>query len=160
MASQFNGCPHIFVFAFWYLFLKVNYYLYIVCYLCEGRCWFQYIGYDYMACMDYMDPISAVPKRPLNFITHSLMEVKWATNSTQCRIASKWHVFAAHSLYDTCTEWDRQYPNKTTTWTAGPNIEWWPRSDPALQLNQARGHLNWRMGLPALLGGNLGCWIV
>ena len=32
--------------------------------------------------------------------------------------------------------------------------------DPALHLNQARGHLNWRMGLPALLGGNLGCRIV
>ena len=30
----------------------------------------------------------------------------------------------------------------------------------ALHLNQARGHLNWRMGLPALLGGNLGCRIV
>ena len=28
--------------------------------------------------------------------------------------------------------------------------------DPALHLNKARGHLNWRMGLPALLGGNLG----
>ena len=27
----------------------------------------------------------------------------------------------------------------------------------ALHLNQARGHLNWRMGLPASLGGNLGC---
>ena len=34
------------------------------------------------------------------------------------------------------------------------------RGDPALHLNQARGHLNWRMGLPALLGGNLGCRIV
>ena len=34
------------------------------------------------------------------------------------------------------------------------------RGDPALYLNQARGHLNWRMGLPALLGGNLGCWII
>ena len=34
------------------------------------------------------------------------------------------------------------------------------RGDPALYLNQARGHLNWCMGLPALLGGNLGCWIV
>ena len=33
-------------------------------------------------------------------------------------------------------------------------------SDPALHLHQARGNLNWRMGLPALLGGNLGCWIV
>ena len=33
------------------------------------------------------------------------------------------------------------------------------RGDPALHLHQARGHLNWRMGLPALLGGNLGCWI-
>ena len=31
--------------------------------------------------------------------------------------------------------------------------------DPALHLSQVRGHLNWRMGLPALLGGNLGCWI-
>ena len=29
------------------------------------------------------------------------------------------------------------------------------RGDPALHSNQARGHLNWRMGLPALLGGNL-----
>ena len=34
------------------------------------------------------------------------------------------------------------------------------RGDPALHFNQARGHLNWRMGLPALLGGNLGCRIV
>ena len=32
--------------------------------------------------------------------------------------------------------------------------------DSALYLIQARGHLNWRMSLPALLGGNLGCWIV
>ena len=30
--------------------------------------------------------------------------------------------------------------------------------DPALHLRQVRGHLNWRMGLPALLGGNLG-WL-
>ena len=28
-----------------------------------------------------------------------------------------------------------------------------------LYLSQARGYLNWRMGLPALLCGNLGCWI-
>ena len=34
------------------------------------------------------------------------------------------------------------------------------RGDPALHLYQARGHLNWRMGLPALLGSNLGCWIM
>ena len=34
------------------------------------------------------------------------------------------------------------------------------RRDPALHLNQARAHLNWRMGLPAFLGGNLGCRIV
>ena len=34
------------------------------------------------------------------------------------------------------------------------------QGDPALHLNQARGHLNWRMSLPALLGGNLGCRIV
>ena len=34
------------------------------------------------------------------------------------------------------------------------------RGDPALHLHQARGHLNWRMGLPALLGDNLDCWIV
>ena len=32
--------------------------------------------------------------------------------------------------------------------------------DPALHLTQARGHLNWRMSLSALLGGNLGCRIV
>ena len=32
--------------------------------------------------------------------------------------------------------------------------------DPALHLNQARGHLNWRLGLPALFGGNLGYRIV
>ena len=34
------------------------------------------------------------------------------------------------------------------------------RGDPAPHLYQARGHLNWRMSLPALSGGNLGCWIV
>ena len=34
------------------------------------------------------------------------------------------------------------------------------RGDPALLLNQVRGHLSWRMGLPALLSGNLGCRIV
>ena len=35
------------------------------------------------------------------------------------------------------------------------------RGDPALHLHQARGHLNWRKGLPALLGGYLGrCWKV
>ena len=33
------------------------------------------------------------------------------------------------------------------------------RGDPALHLGQVRGHLSWRMGLPALFGGNLGCWI-
>ena len=32
--------------------------------------------------------------------------------------------------------------------------------DQAPHLNQARGHLNWHMGLHALLGGNLGCRIV
>ena len=32
--------------------------------------------------------------------------------------------------------------------------------DTALYLIQASGHLNWRIGLPALLGGNLGCWLV
>ena len=32
--------------------------------------------------------------------------------------------------------------------------------DPALHLSQARGHLNWRIGLPVLLGSHLGCWIV
>ena len=31
--------------------------------------------------------------------------------------------------------------------------------DPVLYLSQVRGHLNWRMSLPSLLGGNLGCWI-
>ena len=30
------------------------------------------------------------------------------------------------------------------------------RGGPALHLNQARGHRSWRMGLPSLLGGNLG----
>ena len=35
----------------------------------------------------------------------------------------------------------------------------WNRGDPALYSGQVWGHLNWRMGLPALLGGNLGCWI-
>ena len=34
------------------------------------------------------------------------------------------------------------------------------RGDPAFHLHQARGHLNCCMGLPALLGCNLGCWIV
>ena len=34
------------------------------------------------------------------------------------------------------------------------------QGEPALHLNQASVHLNWRMGLPALLGGNLGCRIV
>ena len=31
--------------------------------------------------------------------------------------------------------------------------------DPALHLSQVSGHLNWLMGLPALLVGNLVCWI-
>ena len=52
-------------------FLKVNHYLYIVCYLCEGRWWFQCVGYDYMACMDYMDPDVHCPQKALNF-NHSL----------------------------------------------------------------------------------------
>ena len=34
------------------------------------------------------------------------------------------------------------------------------RGDPAIHLHQAKGQLNWRMGLPALLGGKRGCWIV
>ena len=43
-----------------------------MCYLCEGGLWFQYIGCDYSACMNYMDPDVRWPKRPLNLITHSL----------------------------------------------------------------------------------------
>ena len=34
------------------------------------------------------------------------------------------------------------------------------RGGPVLPLSQARGHLNWRTGLPALLGGGLGWWIL
>ena len=34
------------------------------------------------------------------------------------------------------------------------------RGDPVLDLSEARGHFNWRTGQPALLGGNLGCWIL
>ena len=34
------------------------------------------------------------------------------------------------------------------------------RGNPALHLGRARGQLNWRTGLPALLVGNLGCRIV
>ena len=33
------------------------------------------------------------------------------------------------------------------------------RGDPALHLGQVMGHLNWCMGLSALLGSNLGSWI-
>ena len=53
--------------------------------------------------------------------------------------------------------------------TCIPLLNWRPplmtkqyrtRGDPVLHLSQARGHLNWCMGLPALLGGNLGCWIL
>ena len=52
--------------------------LIVACRLCviDVRERFQCIGYDYTACMNYMDPMSAVPKRPLNFIiTHSLSRI-------------------------------------------------------------------------------------
>ena len=39
-------------------------------------------------------------------------------------------------------------------------LKWTGGGEATLHLNQAKGHLNWRMGLPALLGGNLDCWIV
>ena len=55
MTSQVNGSLHFFVALFDSFFLKINYGLYIVCYLCEGRQWFQYIGYDYTAYIGYMD---------------------------------------------------------------------------------------------------------
>ena len=42
-----------------------------------------YIGYDYMASMDYMDPdVRCPPKRLLNIITHSL--VKYSKPWMQC----------------------------------------------------------------------------
>ena len=34
------------------------------------------------------------------------------------------------------------------------------RGDPALHLNQARGHLKWHMGLACIMGGNMGCRII
>ena len=53
--------------------LRFALFLYIVCYLCEGRLWFQCIGYDYTACLDYMDPDAHYPpKILLNLITHPL----------------------------------------------------------------------------------------
>ena len=41
-----------------------------------------------------------------------------------------------------------------------PRKQCFTRGDLVLHLSQAKGHLNWRTGLPALLGGNLGCWIL
>ena len=49
-------------FFFNIFFLKVNCGPYIVCYLCEGRYWFQCIGHGYMACIYYMDPDVYCPK--------------------------------------------------------------------------------------------------
>ena len=43
MTSQVNGSLHFFVVLFNSFFRKINYGLYIVCYLCEGRQWFQCI---------------------------------------------------------------------------------------------------------------------
>ena len=36
-------------------------------YLCEGREWFKRTGYDYTACMDYMDSNVRCPKKAINF---------------------------------------------------------------------------------------------
>ena len=58
-------------FPFHILFIKVNCNLYIVRYLGEGR--FQCIGYDYTAFVwTAWTLMFAVPKRPLNLITHSI----------------------------------------------------------------------------------------
>ena len=47
----------------------VNYGLQIMCYLWEGRYWFQCIGYDYTA---YMDIAVRCPRKAVNF-NHSLV---------------------------------------------------------------------------------------
>ena len=43
-----------------------------MCYLCEGRWWFQCTGCDYTDYMDYVPRCPLSPERPLNLITHSL----------------------------------------------------------------------------------------
>ena len=65
-----------------------------------------------------------------------------------------------HSVNTRQDSWVRVYAppphaGSPLTKTTKSNRGW-----PTRHLNQARRHLNWRMGLPALLGDNLGCRIV
>ena len=75
-------------FFFNIFFLKVNCGLSIVCYLCEGKYWFQCIGYDYTAYMDYMD--LAVPKKVVKF-NHSLTHLN---NNVLLRLKQLWIAYS------------------------------------------------------------------
>ena len=44
----------------------------MVCYLYEGRQWFQCIGYEYMAYMDYMDLAVRCPRKAVK-LNHEAM---------------------------------------------------------------------------------------
>ena len=57
-------------FFFHIFFRKVDCGLHIVYYLYEGRLRFLCIGYDYTACMDYMDPDVRCPQNAVK-LNHS-----------------------------------------------------------------------------------------
>ena len=67
MRSQYNGCPH-FLCLFLAIFLKL-----IV--------WFQCIGYDSMASMDYMDFDVGCPRKAVKF-NHILTCILWCLDLT------------------------------------------------------------------------------
>ena len=92
----------------------------------------------------------------------------WRTCRESCRVANyrfplKWVAgkktipeFTAHAQPAILRIWKEAH---SSPW----EVEWIPRGKYAamwlsLQTWQVRGHSNWHMGLPALLGNNLGCW--
>ena len=69
-----------------------DYNLYIVCYLCEGRWWFQLIGYNYTTCMDFMEPDVCCPQKAIK-LNHSSSHGSWCKNVINSY---------THSLYMQC----------------------------------------------------------
>ena len=65
------------LFFFYFIYLKVNCGLLILCYLYEGRKWFQCIGYDYTAYIDYTDLAVCCPQKGYKF-NHS-HTLNWCT---------------------------------------------------------------------------------
>ena len=59
MNCQLTNCPYFLCLLIYSFFLK----LIVTCRLCEGNKWFQCIGYDNMAYMDYMDLTVECPRK-------------------------------------------------------------------------------------------------